>query len=451
MTSTSTEDLRVGTGYGQVLKMAMPITLAMLVPQINFITNNIFLSGLGEDELASAGLTGVYYMIFAMVGSGLSNGIQMLMARRAGENSPAQIGILFFNGSRIALAFGFLGVLIAYTITPGIINYSVHNPETAARVIEFLKIRMWGLPFLYLYGLRNAMLVGVGKTKYLVWGTMSEAIVNIVLDYALIYGKLGFPLLGFNGAAYASVVAEGVGLLVVFSVIRLRSLHVQFSLIAKQAINFKVVRLILIGSSPLILQYAISIITWEYFYILIEHYGERALAVSNTMRNIFGVVGIFSWAFAATTNTMVSNLIGQGRSEEVLLLIKRIMLISICFCFPIIAALNIAPHWFLGVYGLGGDFITAAVPVLRVVSIALALMSFSAVWLNAVTGSGNTKVNLFIEIFAIVIYVIYVTVVLEFLELGVAWGWGSEVLYWISMFVPALIYMRSGRWKGTKI
>ncbi|MFX5634395.1 hypothetical protein ABTE18_21380, partial [Acinetobacter baumannii] len=60
-------------------------------------------------------------------------------------------------------------------------------------------------------------------------------------------------------------------------------------------------KLILVQSTPLIAQYGISIITWEFFYILIEHHGSRALAISNTMRNIFGFFGCFTWAFAATT------------------------------------------------------------------------------------------------------------------------------------------------------
>jgi len=78
-------------------------------------------------------------------------------------------------------------------------------------------------------------------------------------------------------------------------------------------------------------------------------------------------------------------------------------------------------------------------------------MSFSAIWLNAVTGTGNTKVNLAIEIFAIIIYVIYVWVILEYLRWSLAWGWASEIVYWVCMFTPAYVYMKSGRWKGKEI
>src|SRR5215204_3490509 len=102
-------ELRLQTGYRQILGMALPITLAMLVPQINFITNNIFLGGLGENELASAGITGVYYLIFAVIGNGLNNGLQALIARRAGQNLPKEIGRLFYNAVWVALGVAAIG------------------------------------------------------------------------------------------------------------------------------------------------------------------------------------------------------------------------------------------------------------------------------------------------------------------------------------------------------
>ena len=135
--------------------MALPISLAMLVPQINFITNNIFLAGLGERELASAGITGVYYLIFAVVGNGLNNGLQALIARRAGQNLHEQIGQLFYHGVWLALCFAALGILITYSFAPMILRATIHNEATATQVIDFLLIRIWGLPLLYLWNARS--------------------------------------------------------------------------------------------------------------------------------------------------------------------------------------------------------------------------------------------------------------------------------------------------------
>ena len=431
--------------------MALPISMAMLVPQLNFITNNIFLGGLGERELASAGITGVYYLIFAVIGNGLNNGLQALIARRAGQGLPKEIGRLFFHGVWIALAIAGLGIGVTYLFAPTILRATIHDPIIADQVINFLLIRIWGLPFLYLYVMRNALLVGTNQTRFLIWGTLAEASVNIFLDYTLIYGKLGFPALGFNGAAYASIVAEGAGLLVIYLVIHKKNIHKTFAFFEQTNIDFSVMKLILTISTPLILQFAISIMSWEFFYILIEHHGPRALAISNTMRNIFGLFGVFCWAFAATANTMVSNIIGQGRQDEVMPLIKRIVQLSLGISLFIFVLLNSVPALFLQIYGQGDAFIAEAIPIVRIVSVALLLMSVGTIWLNAVTGTGNSRVNLLIEFITIVIYCVYVYFVLERWNLSIAWGWGSEWVYWLSMFTMAYFYMKSGKWRDKQI
>jgi putative MATE family efflux protein len=443
--------LKVETGYRAILGMALPITLSMLVPQINFIINNIFLGSLNEQALASAGITGVYYLVFAVIGNGLNNGLQALIARRAGQNLPREIGKLFFHGIWIALGIAGMGILITYVFAPSLMRATIHNPAIAEQVIDFTLIRIWGLPFLYLYVMRNALLVGTNQTRLLVWGTLAEALVNILLDYALIYGRFGFPEMGFNGAAVASIIAEASGLMVIYVVVRRKGLHHSFSFSGEIKWNKAITKLILIQSSPLILQYAVSIMSWQFFYILVEHHGARSLAISNTMRNIFGLCGMFSWAFAATANSMVSNIIGQGRQNDVMPLVIRIASLSVLVSAAIFALLNLAPEVFLRIYGQGPAFITEAIPVLRIVSVALLLMSCGTVWLNAVTGTGNTIVNLTIESITIVIYSVYVYVVLERWNMAITWGWLSEWVYWSSMFSMAYFYMRSGKWKNKSI
>jgi multidrug resistance protein, MATE family len=445
------DNLKVEISNRQILKIALPISFALLVPQANFITNNIFLSRLGQQELAAAGLTGVYYLIFAAIGFGLNNGLQALISRRAGENRVKEIGVLFSQGVRIAMFIALAGILITYFVAPYILRYALNNEAIIDQSISFLKIRIWGLPFLYVYQMRNALLVGTNQSRYLVAGTLAETVANIFFDYGLIYGHFGLPEMGFNGAAVASIIAEVTGMFVVFVVIHIKGISKRFSLYQGFRYDKPNSRLILEQSSPLVFQHAISLISWEFFYILIEHHGERSLAISNTMRNIFGFFGVFTWAFAATSNTMVSNIIGQDRREEVLYLIRKIVRISLSLGIVIAVLLNLFPATFLSIYGQGDDFIQDAIPVVRVVSSALVLMSFSTVWLNAVTGTGNSTVNLGIEAIAITLYCIYIYLILEVFKLPIMYGWMSEWLYWLTLFVFSYWYIRSGRWKAKVI
>jgi Na+-driven multidrug efflux pump len=165
------------------------------------------------------------------------------------------------------------------------------------------------------------------------------------------------------------------------------------------------------------------------------------------MRNIFGVFGIFTWAFASTANAMVSNIIGQGKKEQVVSLIVKIMKLSVFFTVALCLLVNLFPDLFLSIYGRDESFVDEAIPVIRMVSVGIMCMSVATVWLNSVTGTGNTKVNLAIEIVAILIYTIYIYLVLKLWDLNLVWAWASEMLYWSILFILSFFYIRSGKWK----
>lgn len=452
MSSAATlNELKVETTNKQILKIALPISLAILVPQINFFINNIFLGHYNQHVLATASITGVYYLIFAMIGFGLNNGLQTLIARRAGENRPDEIGKIFGQGVFISLIIAIVGICLTWFVAPSILRNSIDSGSIAADSIAYLKIRIWGLTFLYVYQMRNALLVGTNNSRYLISGALAETIANILFDYLFIFGHWGFPKMGLNGAAISSIIAEFTGMSVIFIVIHFKGITKRFSLFSHLKWNRSYNRLILSISLPLMFQLAISIISWEYFYILIEHHGQLALAVSNVMRNIFGLIGCLTWAFAATSASMVSNIIGQGRKEEVPHLILKIVKISTGCAFTISLLINIFPKQLLSIFGQDESFITAGIPVVRVVTLAMVLMSFSVVWLNAVTGTGNSRITFLIELTTIILYCVFIYIVLEKYFLSITYGWMAEWLYWIGSFILSFIYIKSGKWKGKVI
>lgn len=443
------EDLKLGVSYRQILKLALPISFALLVPQFNYLVNSIFLSRLGSGHLGAAGITGVYYLIFGAIGYGLNNGLQALIARRAGQDRLQDIGILSTQSIYLSLLIAAMGILITYTVAPLILSGHV-EPGLYDQSLSFLHIRIWGLPFLYLYQMRNGLLVGTNQSRLLIWGTLAETVSNVVLDYALIFGKFGCPALGFNGAAYASVAAEAIGMLAVLLIIQFNGLSKRFGLFRDMRIHLPELRLLLTQSSPLIMQYAISIISWEYFFILVSHHGRLSLDISQYMRVIIGFLGVFIWSFASTTNTMVSNVIGQGRHHEVLPLVGRIARVSMTFSLTLAIPLLLFPAFFLRQIQELPAFVEQGIPVLRVVAIAMVMMSFSTICLNAVTGTGNTRTNLLIETITIIAYSLYVYLVLEYFFLSITIGWMSEWLYWALTFGMSFAYLKSGRWK-TKV
>lgn len=440
-------DLKVKVSYKQILSIAMPITLAILIPQINMLTNSIFLGNLSTEALGNAGITGVFYLIFAVAGHGLNNALQSVFSKYAGSDRSAEFRVILAQGIRVSLQFALAGILITWFIAPLILK-AVADPRAYPQEIAFLKIRIMGLPFLYLFQMCNAFLVASLNSRYLMIGFFVEASVNILLDYLLIKGRWGFPALGFNGAAIASVIAEVTGLVVVWIVLVKTGLKKRYGLMRDNRYHKKITKEILNVSAPLMLQYVISVTTWLVFFILIESlHNETAKAISNTMRNVFGLTGVFVWAFASTSNVMVSNLMGQRKEEKVLEAITKVMMLSIGFCFFMCALVNLFPETFFGLFGQDKTFVEQGIPVLRVVSIGLMFMSVANIWLNGVTGTAKTRVNLLIEIVAITVYLVYTWYFIKLNYISLAMAWSNELVYWATIFIMSFLYLHRGKWK----
>ncbi len=441
--------LKVQVTNKQILSIALPITLSVLIPQINMLINSVFLGSVSEEALGNAGITAVYYLIFAVAGHGLNNAMQTVFSKNAGSGHHYNFKIILAQGIRISLLFACIGIAFTWLIAPYIMQ-QVTSAAAYPQEMAFLKIRIWGLPFLYLFQMGNAFLVASLNSKYLIIAFVVDAAVNILFDYLLIFGHGGFSAMGFNGAAVASIIAEFAGMAIVLVVLIATGIKKEYGLLQSFAYHKKISNEVLKISLPLVGQYVISVTTWLIFFLLLEGRGQMAKAISNVMRNVFGLAGVFVWAFAATSNTMVGNLMGQNRQADVLPAITKIMYWSIAFCCVPVLILNIYPQVFFSLFQQNNLFIQEGTSVIRMVSLGIMLMSIANIWLNGVTGTGNTKINLAIELVAISLYMGYTWYFMKINYVSLAMAWSNEFVYWSSIFLLSFLYLKSGRWKGLK-
>ncbi len=443
--------MKLSISNKDIIKLSAPIAVAMLIPQISFLTDTVFLGRLGERELGANGMAGIFYLILSMVGVGLTNGIQVQLSRRAGEGNYEGLAKTFTNGMMLCLIFGIVLMGVAMFAAPAIFNATLHDSENAALSISFLNMRMWGLPFLMLTQLANAFYIATGQSKYLIHGSIVANAVNIVLDYGLIFGELGLPEMGMVGAALASVISEVVFMIVMYGVFYAKKMQAKYPVLASKHFDFRLAKQSLIVAAPLIIQFMFSIGGWQIFFIYVEHLGTTELAVSQVLRSVFGVAGIGLWSLAASCNTMVSNVIGQSKQRLVMPVILRTIKIAVIYAAFLGAFLIIFPVEFLSLYRDDADMIALAIPSLRIVAVSSILMGVATVLFNGVMGTGNTKVNLFIEVCCVLSYVLYCYIVIERMRLPLHWAWMSEFVYWGTLTIACMLYLRTGRWKNKQV
>jgi Na+-driven multidrug efflux pump len=188
-------------------------------------------------------------------------------------------------------------------------------------------------------------------------------------------------------------------------------------------------------SGPLVIQHAISIISWLFFFLLVGRMekAEQNLAISNSMRNVFALFGVITWALASTTNTMVSNLYGQRKNNEVIPLLKKLLTIALAFSCSIGIILVCFPTFFVSTFSNDANLLEAAKPTIQVVVIAMIMMSVSVILLNTVIGSGHTQFTLITEITVLVLYLTYTYFAMEVFRVNIAMGWLNEFVYWVGL------------------
>ncbi|MEL7221299.1 MAG: MATE family efflux transporter, partial [Bacteroidota bacterium] len=202
--------MRLRTSYQQILTISAPIMIGSAAQNIITLTDRVFLFYLGVDDFNSIGFVSVFYLIVAALGFGFSRGGQILIARRAGAGEDEAAGRTFHSVFMFEL---FLAIFMFLFMTFGcyyLFAFLVDSEVVFTKSLEYVNTRKWGVFFSYTGVALIALYTGIARPYFLVFDTLLLAVVNIFLDYVLIFGYWGFPQMGIAGAGLASTLAEVV-------------------------------------------------------------------------------------------------------------------------------------------------------------------------------------------------------------------------------------------------
>ena len=433
--------------YKEIWRISYPIMLSSLAVSILNIIDTIFLGRVGEVELGASVIGGTYYFIILITGMALSNGAQIIMSRRLGENRGKEVGSIFDHSIYLLLLFSVLGFIALRFLTHPFFTYIIHSEKVLKASLIFLDARAYGIFFALISMVFRALCTSIARTRIITYSMSLMAVVNIILAWVLIFGKFGFEPMGIEGAAIASVIAEAFQLVYLFLYVlikegRKKYLLMHFPLPDKITFN-KIFDI----SAPIGLQFFISMFGWFLFFVFIEKIGEHQLAISNIVRNAYMLSMTPIWGLSAAASSITSNIIGQQKHSEVFGAIKKCCILSLSL-ISLLALVNfIFPEPMLGIFTSDKKLITDSYGCLFIMNIAMLIFSVAFVLINAVSGTGATRQSLIIESAAITAYIAYIYIVVEILKLPVEAVWVSEIIYWIIIAVMSWTYLRGRKWE----
>ena len=352
--------------YRNILRVAYPILISLVMEQMIGLTDTAFLGRVGEVELGASAIAIIYYMVIFMVGFGFSLGAQIIIGRRNGEGQYKETGKIFWNGLYFVLVLAGILIAVSEVVSPYLMKMMVSSESIYAAALNYVHWRLPGLVFAFVTTMFRAFYIGTTQTKTLTLNSMVMVASNIIFNWILIFGKFGLPALGITGAAIGSSLAELVSMLFFVIYTQRKCDRPKYGLDRPSRFDIKEIK----GMMPVcvwtMIQHVISISTWFIFFVYIEHLGERALAISNICRSVSGLLWVVLQSFAGTCSTLVSNIIGEGHQDKVLSLVKRVLKLSLGTVCTMVILFCIFPEAVARIYTDIPGLVSASVPALIV-------------------------------------------------------------------------------------
>lgn len=437
--------------YRNIWQVSYPLILSGVAFTIINVTDAAFLGRVSEVALGAVGLGGIYYLIFMMAAMGLSIGAQIIMARLDGERRTAEIGPVFDH--LVYLMVGMMLLLwgIHWLVTPAILQFAVTSDAIRQGLLEYLDIRVLGFIPAFLFLSYRSFLTGISTTRAISYASAVMAATNVLFNYLLVFGKWGFPRMELEGAALASVLSESLSLLFLIGWVRWRRTARQYGCFRFAWPQRRVMMSVIGLGAPVMLQHVVALCSWLIFFLIIEGMGERSLAISNVSRSVYSVLMIPLIGISQATQTLVSNLLGQGRPELLRLLITRIVLLSLgCSCVLLLVNLA-APQVLLNIFTDDRGLVAGSIPVIHVLSLCILFFSVAMNLLAAVSGTGATRMALVIEVLTLLFYLAFTWATVKLWNWPLHWVWSAELVYFSSIGLLATLYLWSGRWRSLRI
>jgi putative MATE family efflux protein len=443
--------MRDETSYRNIWRIAYPIIVGSISQTVLNITDTIFVGHLGELELGAGALGTLFYLTIMMVITGFTIGNQIIMARRFGEERTTDIGRTFASSILVLFTITtavFLAIkLLSSTLLPTLVS----NAQISQLVDGFIQYRIWGIYAAAFTLLFRSFYVATANTKVLIPVTTTTVGLNIILNYVLIYGKFGFPAMGFNGAALASVISEVTGFAIILAYTIYKKYPRAFGLFNIRRFEPQIAGETLKIASPVMLQHLISFSAWFVIFLIIERMGERSLAISNIVRSLYIAMMVPIWGFAEATNSLVSYLMGEKHFDRIAMLVKRSMLLSFTSVILVVAAFYLLLPQIIGFYSPDTSLVADTIPVAKVVMIGATIMSLGFIVFMAVSGTGNTLTAFGLELSDITLYIIIAFVLVEYAHINVTNIWFVETFYAGYMLIVCSLYLRLGKWRNKVI
>lgn len=442
--------------YREVFRVCLPLVLGMSVTTIMEFTDRVFLSNYSLEAISAASPAGITAFLFVAFFGGISGYTGVFISQYFGRGNSLQIGRIFWQGLYFSLAAGLICWLVSQHFAASIFQFAGHDLAVREQEIIYFSILCKGAVLHISMHVLSAFFSGRGLTRPVLLISMVGVLLNIPLDYALIFGHWGFPRLGIAGAAIATVTGWGVNTLLLALLVFVPKSHSQFGIFSQKAFSPRLFFRLLRFGIPGSLQFTIDILAFTIFIMLVGRLGTMELAVTNIVLSVNSLAFMPSMGVSQGVSILVGQALGRKKPDEAKTMvwsaIHLLMLYIACIGLVFIFFPENILRPFLGSNldtGQTGQILATGTSLLKIVTCYLCMDAFYMVFSGALKGAGDTRfLMIAVGICSPLVFLlpVYFGIVHWHISVTSAWLW--VLIYVIALFLLSAWRYRLGKWQN---
>lgn len=453
----SSEPRFVPGGMREVLALAVPMAISTATYAVLQLTDRLLLAWYSELGVAAALSAGALVWVFMCLPFGVAGYVQTFIAQYLGAKREWEIGPILAQGVWIGLFSIPIFALVIY-IAP--IFFPSENAELAKLEIQYFRISLLGAPAVVLGAALGAFFNGRGKPGLEMMSSLITTAINIVLDYAFIFGVWGFPEWGVAGAAFATILSQWIKVLILtFYVFTLEMARV-YGVALLCLPNFRLLGRLLYFGVPAGLQYFVETGAFTLLVFFIRGEGEMELAATSLALslNMFAFTPIFGMGMAVSA--LVGRYLGDDRPEYAARSTWSALWLALGFTGLCAAAyFGIPDLLFAAHHGANAEQNGAAIDVakglLRFAAIYCMLDGAQVIFVSALRGAGDTAFvflnSTSIPLGSVLLARYFRPYAEEWGVSGLYWWWGAVTLWLALLFLTFGGRFLHGKWRSMRV
>ncbi len=433
----------------RIFGLAMPIIAGMLSQNLLNLVDTAMVGRLGPEALAAVGISSMVAFLFLSPVLGVASGVQAISARKKGEGKINETAYSLNNALLYSLVFGVMVFFLAFWLAEPLFNMLTETEVLSKLSREYFLIRIAVCFFAIMNFAFRGYWNSVDMSKVYMNTLIVMHLVNIALNYVLIFGKFGFPRMETNGAALATSISIVIGFILYF-----------IQALDKASANgflrclpsYKTLNRLTSISLPAGFELCITMSNVVALYWLVGKIGTNELASLNVMMNIFMLVLLPALGLGITLASLSGQALGAGDKEEAYNWGRDITRLGLVVLTLLALPFFFMPETIFGLFTKSESVIAAGVDGLRIMGFTLGLEMIGYTLVEALKGLGySKKVSVISFIWQWVIFIpgVYVMVHTFHLSLFSIWIW--QIIMHLVQSVVFIAIWKQRKWQEQEV